>query len=37
MCISKPELTEDGKIRLYEDWKWTLGDKSSGKSIMEEI
>lgn len=37
ICFSKPELTEDGKIRLYEDWKWTSGDKSSGKSILEEI
>lgn len=37
ICFSKPELTEDGKIRLYEDWKWTSGDESSGKSILEEI
>ncbi len=35
-CYSKPELTENGKIRLYENWKWTSGDKSSGKSILEE-
>ncbi|MCK5441298.1 MAG: n-acetylglutamate synthase [Maribacter sp.] len=37
ICNSKPKLTEDGKIRLYEDWTWTSGDKSSGKSILEEI
>ena len=37
ICFSKPELTAKGKIRLYESWKWTSGDKSSGKSILEEI
>ncbi|MFT4678636.1 MAG: hypothetical protein ACI9RU_002232 [Litorivivens sp.] len=37
ICSSSPELTKTGKIRLYEDWKWTSGDKSSGKSILEEI
>jgi hypothetical protein len=35
-CFSKPELAANGKIRLYESWKWTSGDKSSGKSILEE-
>ena len=37
ICHSKPELTVDGKIRLYENWKWTSGDKSNGNSILEEI
>lgn len=37
ICFSKPELTLEGKIRLYEDWKWTSGDKSSGKSVLVEI
>jgi antitoxin component YwqK of YwqJK toxin-antitoxin module len=37
ICHSKPELLPNGKIRLYEDWKWTSGDKSSGKSILEKI
>jgi hypothetical protein len=37
ICHSKPELTENGKIRLYENWKWTSGDMSSGKSILEEL
>ena len=37
ICQSKPELTANGKIRLYENWKWTSGDKSSGKSILEEL
>ena len=37
ICNSKPELLPNGKIRLYEDWKWTCGDKSYGKSILEEL
>jgi hypothetical protein len=37
ICHSKPELAENGKIRLYESWKWTSGDMSSGKSILEEL
>lgn len=37
VCHSTPELHENGKIRLYENWQWTSGDKSSGKSILEEI
>jgi len=37
VCFSKPEMTAHGKLRLYENWQWTSGDKSSGKSILEEI
>lgn len=37
ICHSKPELSESGKIRFYEKWKWTSGDRSSGKSILEEL
>jgi hypothetical protein len=37
ICYSEPKLTAKGKIRLYEDWKWTSGDMTSGKSILEEI
>lgn len=36
-CTSFPELMENGKIRLHESWKWTSGDFSEGKSIIEEI
>ncbi|WP_338360065.1 n-acetylglutamate synthase [Yeosuana marina] len=35
-CKSKPEILENGKIRLHEYWEWTSGDKSRGKSIIEE-
>ncbi|MEP1487810.1 MAG: n-acetylglutamate synthase [Algibacter sp.] len=37
ICISKPEITTNGKIRLHETWQWTSGDKSTGTSILEEI
>jgi hypothetical protein len=35
-CKSRPEILENGKIRLHESWKWTSGDKSKGQSIIEE-
>ncbi|MGB3151668.1 MAG: n-acetylglutamate synthase [Maribacter sp.] len=37
ICFSKPEILQNGKIRLYETWEWTSGDKSKGTSIIEEI
>ncbi|GAA4197509.1 hypothetical protein GCM10022289_04840 [Pedobacter jeongneungensis] len=37
ICNSRPEQLANGKIRLYETWKWTSGDQSEGKSIIEEI
>jgi hypothetical protein len=37
ICKSVPEILEDGKIRLYENWKWTSGDGSNGQSILEEV
>ncbi len=36
VCKSTPEILENGKIRLYENWEWTSGDKSKGTSIIEE-
>ena len=36
ICNSTPEILSNGKIRLHEKWKWTSGDKSEGKSIIEE-
>lgn len=36
VCKSKPEILENGKIRLHESWEWTSGDKSKGQSIIEE-
>lgn len=37
ICFSKPEVTAEGKIRLHENWQWTSGDQTSGKTILEEI
>jgi len=37
VCFSKPEIMQNGKVRLNEKWEWTSGDKSQGKSILEEI
>lgn len=37
ICISKPEILASGKIRLHETWEWTSGDKSKGKSTLEEV
>jgi len=36
ICYSKPEQLANGKIRLHETWQWTSGDKSKGRSIIEE-
>ena len=36
-CRSTPEVLGDGRIRLYEAWRWTSGDRSSGRSVVEEI
>jgi hypothetical protein len=37
ICISTPEILENGKIRLHENWEWTSGDHSKGSSIIEEV
>ena len=36
ICFSKPEILENGKIRLHETWQWTSGDLSKGESIIQE-
>jgi hypothetical protein len=36
ICTSTPEILPNGKIRLYEVWQWTSGNKSKGQSIIEE-
>ncbi|MFO7824888.1 MAG: n-acetylglutamate synthase, partial [Cyclobacterium sp.] len=36
-CSSRPEVMENGKIRLHENWEWTSGDGSRGTSILEEV
>jgi hypothetical protein len=37
VCLSVPEVLPDGRIRLLEEWQWTNGDRSSGRSVLEEI
>ena len=37
VCHSRPEVLENGKIRLYETWQWTSGDRSKGTSVVEEV
>ena len=36
-CTSNLEILSNNKIRFHEKWQWTNGDKSHGKSIIEEI
>ncbi|MEO5905609.1 MAG: n-acetylglutamate synthase [Saprospiraceae bacterium] len=36
-CHSKPEILEEGRIRLYETWEWTYGGEGKGESVIEEI
>lgn len=37
LCLSVPELLPDGRVRLTEEWQWTNGDRSRGRSIVEEV
>jgi hypothetical protein len=36
LCKSRPEVLQNGKIRLHESWEWTSGDRSKGQSIIQE-
>lgn len=37
VCVSKPEIMLNGKIRLHETWQWTSGNKGKGESVLEEV
>ena len=37
VCISTPELLNDGRIRLHEKWQWTCGNREKGESMVEEV
>jgi hypothetical protein len=37
VCRSRPEVLQDGRIRLHEEWRWTSGDGSAGTSVIEEV
>ena len=36
-CVSTPKILEDGRIRLYESWKWQDVEETEGNSIIEEV
>lgn len=36
-CQSRPEIMQNGKIRLHERWQWTCGSKAKGTSVLEEM
>lgn len=36
-CVSRPELLDDGHVRLRETWQWTDGRTGSGTSIVEQV
>jgi hypothetical protein len=35
-CLSTPERTSNGKLKLREEWQWLCGDMSSGYSEVLE-
>ncbi len=37
ICLSTPEILPDGRVQLHEEWQWTCGDFSTGKSMVEEM
>jgi hypothetical protein len=36
-CLSTPELLPDGRLKFKEAWQWLSGDRSAGKSEIEEV
>lgn len=36
-CRSTPELLEDGRLRVHEEWTWTHGARGEGRSVIEEV
>lgn len=36
-CHSVPTVLENGKIQLWEQWEWTIGDYSKGESLLIEV
>ena len=37
VCSSILEITQNGKMRIIENWQWTCKNYSKGQSILEEI
>lgn len=36
-CKSTAKILPNGKIRIFENWEWTSGNRSKGSSIIEEL
>lgn len=36
-CHSTPQVAEDGKLIMHEEWQWLNGDESTGTSLVVEI
>ncbi|UOQ92107.1 n-acetylglutamate synthase [Halobacillus shinanisalinarum] len=36
-CVSTSEILPDGRIRLYENWKWLDEEGTEGSSTIEEV
>lgn len=36
-CVSTPEIMSDGRIKLFEKWKWLDAEATEGSSIIEEV
>jgi len=36
-CRSVPSVLPDGRLRLDETWRGTTGDRSTGRSVIEEV
>ncbi|MEH7176984.1 n-acetylglutamate synthase [Neobacillus vireti] len=36
-CVSIPKILPDGRIRLYEKWRWLDAENTEGSSIIEEV
>ena len=35
-CLSKAEIIDNGRVKLFEKWQWLCDDMSSGESELEE-
>lgn len=36
-CLSKAEMLDDGRLKLFEKWQWLCDDMSSGESELIEV
>lgn len=36
-CLSTPRRLADGRLAFSEEWQWLTGDRSSGRSEIEEV